>query len=150
MRFNHTILISFLAVIFLLQTPFVLAQQPQMKHNYYTVLEFDKLTNTKTKLRTKSFLSLYKDLLQTADEVMKQNNYSVMQKTLMPTSGSKHDYLSIGPYWWPDTTKADGFPWVRKDGKVNPLTREGSTDYENKEKIATKNNSKFTKRISTN
>lgn len=101
----------------------------------FSVIDFVALQEAKSKVTTDSYASVYKKILQDADTALHEGAYSVMQKTLMPTSGSKHDYLSIGPYWWPDITKADGLPWVRKDGKVNPLTREGSTDYENKEKM---------------
>lgn len=44
----------------------------------------------------------------------------VTEKKLVPPSGDRHDYMSIGPYWWPDPTKPDGKPYVRKDGQVNP------------------------------
>jgi len=29
--------------------------------------------------------------------------FSVMEKPLTPASGDKHDYMSIGAYWWPCT-----------------------------------------------
>lgn len=45
---------------------------------------------------------------------------SVMDKTLIPPSGDKHDYMSQGPYWWPNPDTADGLPYVRRDGEVNP------------------------------
>ena len=35
-------------------------------------------------------------------------------------SGDKHDYMSLSRYWWPDTSKADGLPYIRKDGISNP------------------------------
>lgn len=35
-------------------------------------------------------------------------------------SGDKHDYMSMGPYWWPDPSKPDGLPYIRKDGQRNP------------------------------
>lgn len=53
---------------------------------------------------------------------------SVTQKTIVPPSGDKHDYLSLAPYWWPDPTKADGLPYIRHDGRVNPETRGDNTD----------------------
>ena len=28
--------------------------------------------------------------------------------------------MSLSPYWWPDPTKKDGKPYIRKDGEVNP------------------------------
>ena len=31
--------------------------------------------------------------------------------------------MSLAPYWWPDTTKAGGLPFVRRDGVVNPESR---------------------------
>jgi len=45
---------------------------------------------------------------------------SVTQKTRVPPSGDRHDYLSFGPYWWPDSTKPGGLPYVRRDGRRNP------------------------------
>lgn len=43
-----------------------------------------------------------------------------MDKTALPPSGDRHDYRSIAPYWWPDPAKADGLPYVRRDGETNP------------------------------
>ena len=31
---------------------------------------------------------------------------SVMDKTITPPSGDKHDYMSQAPYWWPDPVQA--------------------------------------------
>ncbi|MCU0247840.1 MAG: alginate lyase family protein [Bryobacter sp.] len=44
---------------------------------------------------------------------------SVMDKAAMPPSRDKHDYLSFGPYWWPDPAKPDGLPFIRRDGYRN-------------------------------
>src|SRR3989338_7278865 len=35
-------------------------------------------------------------------------------------SGEKHDYMSQAPYWWPDPSKPDGLPYIRRDGNTNP------------------------------
>src|SRR4051812_19980512 len=48
---------------------------------------------------------------------------SVMQKKRMPPSGNKHDYMSMAPYWWPDTTKPNGLPFIRRDGEMYPESR---------------------------
>lgn len=32
-----------------------------------------------------------------------QGPWSVMEKPLTPPSGDKHDYMSVGSYWWPCT-----------------------------------------------
>src|SRR5262249_54056405 len=45
---------------------------------------------------------------------------SVMDKAVTPPSGDKHDYMSQAPYFWPDPTKPDGKPYIRKDGQRNP------------------------------
>jgi hypothetical protein len=59
-------------------------------------------------------------LTSRADEALKKGPYSVTFKSKTPPSGDKHDYMSVGPYWWPDSSKADGLPYIRKDGQVNP------------------------------
>lgn len=46
--------------------------------------------------------------------------YAVTDKRSAPPSGDKHDYMSIGPYWWPDPERPSG-PYVRRDGVTNPL-----------------------------
>jgi hypothetical protein len=63
-----------------------------------------------------------------ADEALKAGPFSVMDKTSTPPSGDKHDYMSLGPYWWPDPEKADGLPYIRRDGQVNPEARTNETD----------------------
>ena len=45
---------------------------------------------------------------------------SVMDKSVTPPSGDRHDYMSQAPYWWPDPSKPDGKPYIRKDGERNP------------------------------
>ena len=59
-------------------------------------------------------------LIREADAMLSAGPFSVTQKTLSPPSGDKHDYRSVGPYWWPDPEKPDGLPYTRKDGQVNP------------------------------
>ncbi len=62
-----------------------------------------------------------KSLLKKADKLVKDEIvYSVMDKKQTPPSGDKHDYMSTGPYWWPDPTKPDGLPYIKKDGLRNP------------------------------
>jgi hypothetical protein len=60
------------------------------------------------------------ELLQQAHRALQHGPYSVTYKTKVPPSGDKHDYMSVGPYWWPDTTKANGLPYIRRDGETNP------------------------------
>jgi hypothetical protein len=47
---------------------------------------------------------------------------SVLDKTSMPPSGDPHDYWHPAPYWWPDPSKPDGRPFIRRDGERVPGT----------------------------
>ncbi|MFL5562952.1 MAG: alginate lyase family protein, partial [Gemmatimonadaceae bacterium] len=62
-------------------------------------------------------------LIAAADSAMTAGPWSVMQKKKVPPNGDKHDFMSLAPYWWPDTTKPGGLPYVRRDGQVNPESR---------------------------
>lgn len=73
-------------------------------------------------------LDAYRQLLAAADSALKKPNLSVTDKGMMPPGGSKHDYLSLSAYWWPDESKADGLPWIRKDGHVNPASKNDQSD----------------------
>ena len=70
---------------------------------------------------------LVEHLIACAEAKLSLGPFSVMQKDIVPPSGDKHDYISQGPYWWPDTTKPDGLPYIRRDGVPNP-EREKFTD----------------------
>ncbi|MDO4949794.1 MAG: heparinase II/III family protein [Bacteroidales bacterium] len=59
-------------------------------------------------------------LTKAADGYLQEEPLSVMMKKQTAPSGSKHDYVSRAPYWWPDASKADGLPYIRKDGERNP------------------------------
>jgi hypothetical protein len=60
-------------------------------------------------------------LIKRADKlVLEAKTFSVMDKKQVPPSGDKHDYMSTGPYWWPDPSKPDGLPYIKKDGQRNP------------------------------
>jgi Alginate lyase len=62
-----------------------------------------------------------KTYLANADKILKRGKfYSVMDKKQVPPSADKHDYMSQAPYWWPDSTKPNGLPYIRKDGERNP------------------------------
>ena len=68
-------------------------------------------------------------LIERAAACLKLAPESAMQKKAIPPSGDKHDYVSLGPYWWPDPNQPDGLPYIRRDGRVNPETRGHSSVY---------------------
>ncbi len=69
-----------------------------------------------------------KKLIEDADKALKLSPFSVMDKKLTPPSGDKHDYMSLGPYWWPDPNKPGGKPYIRRDGESNPESKNNDTD----------------------
>jgi hypothetical protein len=79
---------------------------------------------------------LAKSLRKTADAALGRAPYSVTAKSRLPQSGDRHDYYSIGPYWWPDASKADGLPYVPRDGETNPESRRPEFDKDRIQRFA--------------
>ncbi len=97
-------------------------------------LDAKALERNKTRIANKDpkLLSAYKQLIKDADKkAMPFGPASVMEKTVTPPSGDKHDYMSLAPYFWPDPNKADGLPYIRKDGQTNPEVK----DYPDKDNM---------------
>ena len=61
-----------------------------------------------------------KRLIKDANKLLDQKPVSVMEKTQLPPSGNKHDYMSLARYYWPDPNKSNGLPYMSRDGEVNP------------------------------
>ena len=59
-------------------------------------------------------------LRDAAEQALSRIPASVMDKTGRAPSGDPHDYVSPAPYWWPDPDKADGLPYIRRDGRIVP------------------------------
>ncbi|KAF7972128.1 hypothetical protein HWV62_18852 [Athelia sp. TMB] len=67
-----------------------------------------------------------------ADDLAAQGPWSVMNKSVVPPTGNKHDYMSWGPYWWPNCTDVGNTtaltpeqiwvtcPYYQLDGQFNP------------------------------
>lgn len=71
----------------------------------------------------KTFAPALAELEREAKSALHAGPFSVVEKTNLPPSGDKHDYMSIGPYFWPNPTSSNGLPYVRHDGKRNPANR---------------------------
>ena len=84
--------------------------------------DFDWMMFVKNKISINDpeFQPAFNKLIEEADKALKGGVYSVTYKTLTPIGGTKNDYMSMGPYWWPDPDKPDGLPYIRRDGEVNP------------------------------
>lgn len=79
-----------------------------------------KINLEKINLKDKDYQNAYNALIIDANKALEYGPVSVMEKNEVPPSGSKHDYMSLAPYHWPDPTKKDGLPYIRKDGETNP------------------------------
>lgn len=85
-----------------------------------SVWDYNRLQKIKSSLNGKTYSKAYLSLKNKADSIMLLKPLSVMDKKTTPASGSKHDYMSIGRYSWPNPSTADGMPYITKDGQVNP------------------------------
>lgn len=71
----------------------------------------------------KTFTPALAELERDAKLALRAGPFSVAEKTNLPPSGDKHDYMSIGPYFWPNPATSNGLPYIRHDGKRNPANR---------------------------
>lgn len=86
------------------------------------LLDKDNLDQIKAKIdRQDPFvMPAYQTLISKAEKALSMGRLSVVDKSLTPPSQDKHDYMSLGPYFWPNPKTKDGYPYIRRDGKVNP------------------------------
>lgn len=90
-----------------------------------TLIDAAALAKAKARIAAKdaALLPARDALIEEADKALEAGPFTVTMKKITPPSGDKHDYMSLGTYWWPDPKKKDGLPYIRKDGRRNPETR---------------------------
>jgi hypothetical protein len=99
------------------------AQQPAP---HTLIMRGEVLAQAKTRVAAGDQLIVpaYRRLRHDADKALAAPIVAVTdKKTLLPPSGDKHDYFSLSPYWWPDPSKPDGLPYIRRDGETNPESK---------------------------
>ncbi|EPR37403.1 Alginate lyase [Desulfovibrio sp. X2] len=120
-RFATTFLASFLLVLLvLLAGAFCVAAEPP------ATISLPPLSLAAARaalLAGRGPRAAYEALLEDADRALRAGPYSVVDKQKTPPSGDKHDYMSVGPYRWPDPASPNGLPWIVRDGKTNPESR---------------------------
>lgn len=86
------------------------------------IMDADRLVRLKNRIRMKSAaeVALAASLRKQADSLLTMKPLSVMDKSSTPVSGNKHDYMSQAPYFWYDSTRPNGLPYIRRDGQHNP------------------------------
>lgn len=85
-----------------------------------SVLDAGHLAYVKQHLSDPAFSQAYYALEKQAVRDLTLKPQTVMSKDYVPSSGSKHDYVSLARYAWPDETKDDGLPYIMRDGVSNP------------------------------
>ncbi len=70
--------------------------------------------------RNNPLMGAIEGLRKQANLLLHLNDLSVIEKLEVPEGISKNDYVSFAKYWWPNPDSSDGFPYIRKDGDVNP------------------------------
>lgn len=117
------------------QTPPPAATSGSLKLILY---QADRLAGAKARLARKdpALQAARTRLIERADGALNVKPASVMDKKRLPPSGDKHDYTSYAPYFWPDPAKKDGLPYIMRDGRVNPETKQDA-DYGRMLRMAT-------------
>ena len=102
-----------------------LVAQEKLSFTDLVTMDFNQLAKSKQRIEKndKEYTSAFDQLIRDAKHALMFKPVSVMSKKDLPPSGDKHDYMSIAPYWWPNPNTANGVPYVRRDGEVNPETQ---------------------------
>ena len=98
------------------------SRKPRERTAALIILEGHALAQVKQRLQAgdAALAPSLNKLKRDADRALLGGPLSVTEKSITPPSGDKHDYMSIAPYWWPNPNTANGLPYVRRDGEVNP------------------------------
>ena len=59
-------------------------------------------------------------LRREGDRALQTQAFTVMDKSLVPPSGDKHDFLRMPTYAWPNPDTPDGLPYIIRDGEFGP------------------------------
>jgi hypothetical protein len=81
---------------------------------HYEEVFLEAVKNEIGKQGNSFFVNAYNSLISDANKELNKAANPVTNKTQVPPSGSKNDYLSLAPYWWPDPDPEDGLPWINR------------------------------------
>jgi hypothetical protein len=109
-------------LLIIIPTLFLLSCRDNFNVERFAGWDYDHMKNVKKELKNPSsvYYPAFEKLVKDAVSALNEGPFSVTFKEMVPPGGTKHDYMSQGPYWWPDTTKPDGLPFIRRDGVTNP------------------------------
>ncbi|MEL6633055.1 MAG: alginate lyase family protein [Bacteroidota bacterium] len=97
------------------------SHQKHIETQSFAVYPIDQMVVLRSQLAQREELAKLVSALENEAKVLLNSpEFSVLQKQHTPPSGVMNDYYSMGVYWWPDSTKEDGLPYIRRDGVRNP------------------------------
>lgn len=122
-----------LKIVLLFLVAFCLSFTANAQMSILCGLEEDSIEAVKQHYQNGDVSPEFKKLINSANRLVfgDSNPLTVTDKPQTPPSADKHDYISIAPYWFPDTTKIDSLPYIRRDGEHNPE----SDNYLDKKKL---------------
>src|SRR5439155_2258570 len=116
-----------LILLLTLATTFAVASTKASKAMYPSaprvfLLDAKQLQLTRQRVRDgdKSLNAAWARLEREAQKALSEGPFSVVNKSVTPPSGDKHDYMTQAPYFWPDPKSPNGLPYIRRDGERNP------------------------------
>jgi len=84
------------------------------------VIDGERMAAVKHHLGEAPYRGARAAVLRAGNQHLRDRLVSVTDKVQLPPSGDRHDYLSFGPYYWPNPGTSSGLPYVFRDGRVNP------------------------------
>jgi hypothetical protein len=95
---------------------------PQASTPQVFLLDAKQLEKSRAAIRSgdKALTPAWSKLEREAQKALSDGPFTIMNKGVTPPSGDKHDYMSQAPYFWPDPSKPNGLPYIRRDGERNP------------------------------
>src|SRR2546421_4534554 len=96
------------------------ASDPSVPRTF--LLDARQLQLTRQRLHDgdKSLTAAWARLEREAQKALSEGPFSIVNKSVTPPSGDKHDYMTQAPYFWPDPKSPNGLPYIRRDGERNP------------------------------
>ncbi len=85
-----------------------------------SIWNLDHLNKVKASLHDPFYAEALSSLMTDAEKALSSRPVAVTDKEAVPTSGDRHDYMSLARYYWPDPSKPDGLPYISRDGESNP------------------------------
>ncbi|MFU8860416.1 MAG: alginate lyase family protein [Cyclonatronaceae bacterium] len=86
------------------------------------IMDMDRLRENRVRLQAGDTLltEALRHLEAHTGWLLRQDPPSVTDKPETRAPVTPNDYVSQGLYWWPDPSKRDGLPYIRRDGQRNP------------------------------